>query len=54
VKTIANDIKLSPSTVRRAIKDLRKANLTTTEQRVRENGGKSSLRFKLVNKNISN
>lgn len=47
VKTIAGDIKLSPATVRRAIKDLRKAGLLETEQLYREKGGKSSLLFKL-------
>ena len=47
VKTIANDIKLSPATVRRAIKDLKKAGLIKTEQRYREKGGKSTLLFRL-------
>lgn len=42
VKTIANDIKLSPATVRRAIRDLKKAGLIKTEQRYREKGGKST------------
>lgn len=37
VKTIAGDIKLSPATVRRAIKDLRNAGLIKNEQRDREN-----------------
>lgn len=45
VKTISKDIKLSPATVRRGIKDLRKAGLIQTEQRYREQGGKSSLLF---------
>lgn len=48
VKTIAGDIKLSPATVRRAIKDLKKAGLLETQQRFREKGGKSSLHFKLL------
>ena len=48
VKTIAGDIKLSPATVRRAVKDLRKAGLLTTAQRYREKGGKSSVLFRLV------
>lgn len=48
VNTIAGDIKLSPATVRRAVKDLRKAGLLTTAQRYREKGGKSSLLFRLV------
>ena len=47
VKTIAGDIKLSPATVRRAIRDLKKAGLIKTEQRYREKGGKSSLLFKI-------
>ena len=47
VKTIAGDIKLSPATVRRAIKDLRSAGFVTTQQRYREMGGKSSLLFKI-------
>lgn len=48
VNTIAGDIKLSPATVRRAIKDLKKAGLLGTQQRFREKGGKSSLLFKLL------
>lgn len=48
VNRIAEDTKLSPSTVRRAIKDLRKAGLIKTEQRYREKGGKSSLLFRLI------
>ena len=47
VNTIAGDIKLSPATVRRAIKDLKKAKLLTTTQRYREKGGKSSLLYKI-------
>ena len=47
VNTIAGDIKLSPATVRRAIKDLKKAGLIETEQRYREQGGISTLLFKL-------
>lgn len=47
VKTIAGDIKLSPATVRRAIKDLKKARLIETEQRYRDTGGKNSLTYKL-------
>ena len=45
VKTIAGDIKLSPATVRRAIKDLRKSGLIETQQRFRKQGGKSSLLY---------
>lgn len=47
VKTIAGDIKLSPATVRRAIKDLKKVGLIETKQRCREQGGKSSLLFQI-------
>ena len=47
VKTIAGDIKLSPATVRRAIKDLKNTGLLETQQRYREMGGKSSLLFKI-------
>lgn len=47
VNTITGDIKLSPATVRRAIKDLKKAGLIKTEQRYREKGGKSTLLFRL-------
>lgn len=51
VNKIAGDIKLSPATVRRAIKDLRKAGLIETKQRYRDKGGKSSLLFKIINYN---
>lgn len=44
---IASDLKLSPSTVRRGICDLKKAGLLETEQRYRKKGGKSSLLFKI-------
>ena len=47
IPTIARELKLSESTVRRAIKDLRKAKLVETEQRYRERGGTSTLLFKL-------
>lgn len=50
IATISKDLKLSESTTRRALSDLRKAGLIQTEQRYRENGGNSSLLFKL-NKN---
>ena len=39
IPTISKDLKLSESTTRRAILDLRKADLVKTEQRYRENGG---------------
>ena len=47
VPTIAREIKLSEATVRRAIRDLRKAGLVETEQRYRTKGGKSSLLFRM-------
>ena len=47
IPTIAVDLKLSESTVRRAVKDLKKEGLLSTQQRFRENGGKSSLCYKL-------
>lgn len=47
IPTISRDLKLSESTTRRALQDLRKAGLIQTEQRYRENGGYSSLRFTL-------
>ena len=49
IPTIAKELKLSKSTVRRALKDLIKAGLITTEQRYREKGGKSSLLYKMRN-----
>lgn len=47
IPTIASDLKLSQSTVRRALRDLRKAGLLETEQRYRTKGGKSSLLYKI-------
>ena len=47
IPTIARELKLSQSTVRRALQDLRKEGLLTTEQRLRDNGGKSSLLYTL-------
>ncbi len=47
IPTIARELKLSQSTVRRALQDLRKAGFLTSEQRYRPNGGKSSLCYKL-------
>ena len=47
IPTIARELKLSQSTVRRALQDLRKAELLETEQRYRVKGGKSSLLFRL-------
>ena len=47
IPTIARELKLSESTVRRALNDLRRTGLLATEQRYRESGGSSSLLFKL-------
>ena len=47
IPTIATELNLSESTVRRALHDLRKAGLITTEQRYRPNGAKSSLCYRL-------
>ncbi|KUO63210.1 MAG: transcriptional regulator [Gracilibacter sp. BRH_c7a] len=42
IGTIARELKLSRSTVKRAIKDLEKSGHLRKKQRWRENGGKSS------------
>lgn len=47
IPTIARELKLSQSTVRRALWDLRKAGFLETQQRYRDNGGKSSLCYRL-------
>ena len=47
IPTISKDLKISESTTRRALNDLRKAGLIHTEQRHRKNGGNSSLQYKL-------
>ena len=47
ILTLSKDLKLSESTTRRALSDLRKAGLLQTEQRYRENGGNSSLLYQL-------
>lgn len=47
IPTIAAELKLSESTVRRALCDLRKEGIIETEQRYRINGGKSSLLYKI-------
>ncbi|MBR5947707.1 MAG: helix-turn-helix domain-containing protein [Clostridia bacterium] len=49
IPTIAKELKLSQTTVRRALNDLRKAGLLQTEQRYRKSGGKSSLLYMLKN-----
>lgn len=48
ITTIAKDLKLSESTTRRALRDLRKEGLIQTKQRYRENGGNSSLEYRLL------
>ena len=45
IPTIARELKYSESTVRRAMKNLRKAGLLEPEQRYRGNGGQSSPLF---------
>lgn len=50
IPTIAKELKLSQTTVRRALDDLRKEGFLETEQRYRRNGGNSSLLFKIHNK----
>lgn len=47
ITTIAHELHLSVSTVKRAIHDLRRAGLLITEQRYRQKGGKSSLLYTL-------
>jgi DNA-binding MarR family transcriptional regulator len=47
VGTIAGQLHLSRSTVKRAVADLEKAGYLTREQRWRENGGKSSCLYRL-------
>ena len=48
IHTISKDLKLSESTTRRALNDLRRAGLIHAEQRYRVNGGNSSLIYVLV------
>lgn len=47
IPTISRDLKLSESTVRRALNDLRTVGAVKTRQRYRENGGYTSLLFAL-------
>ena len=47
IDTIADDLSLSRSTVKRAIKDLVEAGRIRKEQRWRESGGRSSLMYYL-------
>ena len=48
IKTIAQDLSLSRSTVKRAIKDLEKAGLIRKEPYYRENGSATSNRYYLL------
>lgn len=48
IATISKDLKMSQSTVRRALNDLRKERMLETEQRYRTNGANSSLLFRLL------
>ena len=48
IKTIASDMKLSRSTVKRALDDLYGAGLLTREPRWRENGSLSSNLYRLL------
>ena len=48
IKTIASNLKLSRSTVKRALDDLYGAGLLTREPRWRENGSHSSNLYRLV------
>lgn len=43
IKTMARELKLSKSTIRRGVQDLKAAKLLETKQRYRVDGGKSSL-----------
>lgn len=45
IGTIARELKLSKSTVKRALADLEKSGYLRKEQRWRENGGKSSCMY---------
>ena len=49
LKTIAKDLNLSPSTVKRALNDLSHLGLISKEPRFRENGGSTSNLYKICN-----
>ncbi len=48
IKTIADDLSISRSTVKRAIKDLEKLGLIRKESHYRENGSATSNRYYLL------
>ena len=50
VKTIARELKLSPRTVQRAMRDLEKVGLVTRQARYRENGSYTSNKYFLHTK----
>ena len=54
IATIAKELELSKSTVRRALNDLRAAGLLTTKQRYRSNGGTSTLEYQLIMEEMPN
>lgn len=47
IKTIARELKLSPRTVQRAIRDLERAKLVSRQSRFRENGSYTSNLYQL-------
>ena len=47
INTIAADLKLSRSTVKRALRDLERAGLVAKERRLRENGSDTSNLYQL-------
>ena len=51
ISTIARDLEISRSTVKRSIKELRDKGLVTTKQRYRPNGGTSTLEYTLTKEN---
>ena len=53
IGTIARELKLSRSTVKRALNDLEKSGYLRKEQRWRENGGKSSNMYYLTKSDTS-
>lgn len=48
IKTISKELNFSVSTVKRAIEDLVVSGFVEKKQRWRENGGRSSLMFKIL------
>ncbi len=48
IGTIARELHLSASTVKRAIHDLEQSGFIRKKQRWRENGGRSSLLFEII------